>query len=86
MICEDLDGTIAVSPTGYIHGDTVADMIGDQPAVDAIPIEFIKKYMDWESMEWDESHKYVVDRYRLSKTIQFILDEWKEKQGEWEEE
>lgn len=34
----DLDGTLAVSPTGYIHGDTVADMIGDQPTVDAVPV------------------------------------------------
>lgn len=38
----DLDGMMAVSPTGYIHGDTVADMIGDQPTVDAVPVEFIK--------------------------------------------
>lgn len=34
----DLDGTMAVSPTGYIHGDTVADMIGDQPTFDAVPV------------------------------------------------
>ena len=34
----DLDGMMAVSPTGYIHGDTVADMIGDQPTVDAVPV------------------------------------------------
>ena len=34
----DLDGMMAVSPTGYIHGDTVADMIGDQPTVDAEPV------------------------------------------------
>ena len=25
----NLDGMMAVSPTGYIHGDTVADMISD---------------------------------------------------------
>lgn len=34
----DLDGMMAVSPTGYIHGDMVADMIGDQPTVDAEPV------------------------------------------------
>lgn len=31
----NLDGMMAVSPTGYIHGDTVADMISDAPTVDA---------------------------------------------------
>ena len=29
----NLDGMMAVSPTGYIHGDTVADMIGDAPTI-----------------------------------------------------
>lgn len=38
----NLDGMMAVSPTGYIHGDTVADMISDAPTVEAIPVEFIK--------------------------------------------
>ena len=41
----NLDGMMAVSPTGYIHGDTVADMISDAPTVDAIPIEFIRERM-----------------------------------------
>ena len=40
----NLDGMMAVSPTGYIHGDTVADMISDAPTVDAIPVEWINKY------------------------------------------
>lgn len=35
----NLDGMMAVSPTGYIHGDTVADMISDAPTVDAIPCD-----------------------------------------------
>ena len=30
----NLDGMTAVSPTGYIHGDTVADMIGDAPTIE----------------------------------------------------
>ena len=34
----NLDGMMAVSPTGYIHGDTVADMISDAPTVDALPV------------------------------------------------
>lgn len=34
----NLDGMMAVSPTGYIHGDTVADMISDAPTVDAEPV------------------------------------------------
>lgn len=34
----NLDGMMAVSPTGYIHGDTVADMISDAPTVDAVPV------------------------------------------------
>ena len=29
----NLDGMMAVSPTGYIHGDMVADMIGDAPTI-----------------------------------------------------
>ena len=37
----NLDGMMAVSPTGYIHGDTVADMISDAPTVDAIPVSWI---------------------------------------------
>lgn len=38
----NLDGMMAVSPTGYIHGDTVADMINDAPTVEAIPVAFIE--------------------------------------------
>ena len=30
----NLDGMMAVSPTGYIHGDTIADMIGDAPTIE----------------------------------------------------
>ena len=32
-LCANLDGMMAVSPTGYIHGDTIADMIGDAPTI-----------------------------------------------------
>ena len=35
---KDLDGMMEVSPTGYIHGDTVADMINDAPTVEAEPV------------------------------------------------
>lgn len=34
----NLDGMMAVSPTGYIHGDTVADMISDAPTIDAVTV------------------------------------------------
>jgi hypothetical protein len=30
----NFDGMMAVSPTGYIHGDTIADMIGDAPTIE----------------------------------------------------
>ena len=30
----NLDGMMAISPTGYIHGETVADMIKDAPTVE----------------------------------------------------
>ncbi len=30
----NLNGMMAVSPTGYIHGDTVADMISDAPTIE----------------------------------------------------
>ena len=33
-LCANLDGMMAVSPTGYIHGDTIADMIGDAPTIE----------------------------------------------------
>lgn len=42
----NLDGMMAVSPTGYIHGDTVADMISDAPTVDAIPVSWIESQVD----------------------------------------
>lgn len=29
-----LNGMMAISPTGYIHGETVADMINDAPTVE----------------------------------------------------
>lgn len=32
----NLDGMMEVSPTGYIHGETVADMIRDAPTIDAV--------------------------------------------------
>lgn len=34
----NLDGMMEVSPTGYIHGETVADMISDAPTIDAVPV------------------------------------------------
>ena len=33
VLAFNLDGVIAVSPTGYIHGDMVADMIGDASTI-----------------------------------------------------
>jgi len=41
----NLDGMMVVSPTGYIHGGTVADMISDAPTVDAIPIEWLQAHV-----------------------------------------
>ena len=63
----NLDGMMGVSPTGYIHGDTVADMISDATTVDAIPVEWIKRWSkepmtekdmklaeqcEWNILEW----------------------------------
>lgn len=33
-LMDNLNGMMAVSPTGYIHGDTVADMISDAPTIE----------------------------------------------------
>lgn len=44
----NLDGMMAVSPTGYIHGDTVADMISDAPTVDAEPV----RHGQWEYVDY----------------------------------
>lgn len=49
---ENLDGMMAVSPTGYIHGDTVADMISDAPTVDAVPVRHGK---------WIHEVRYTID-------------------------
>lgn len=37
----NLEGTMAVSPTGYIHGDTIVDMIGDAPTIEPDQLPFI---------------------------------------------
>ena len=44
---ENLDDMMAVSPTGYIHGETVADMINDAPTVDAVPVIRCKDCKYW---------------------------------------
>ena len=44
----NLDGMMAVSPTGYIHGDTVADMISDAPTVEAVPVIRCKDCKHWQ--------------------------------------
>ena len=44
----NLDGMMAVSPTGYIHGDTVADMINDAPTIDAVPVKHGKWILEQE--------------------------------------
>ena len=36
-LIDNLNGMIAVSPTGYIHGDTVEDMISDAPTIEPEP-------------------------------------------------
>ena len=45
----NLDGMMAVSPTGYIHGDTIADMISDAPTIDAEPVRHGK----WMPLPYD---------------------------------
>ena len=37
VLLYNLEGTMAVSPTGYIHGDTIVDMIGDAPTIEPEP-------------------------------------------------
>lgn len=67
VLFENLDGMMAVSPTGYIHGDTVADMIGDAPTVEAIPIEWLK---NWNPKEWNDTGYQVMRR---------IIDDWEKR-------
>ena len=52
-LCANLDGMMAVSPTGYIHGDTIADMIGDAPT-----IEPERKKGKWEVVDEAEPRRY----------------------------
>ena len=67
----NLDGMMAVSPTGYIHGDTVADMISDAPTVEAIPVEWIEQYgkANW----YDFGTQY--------NAITKMLEEWERKEN-----
>lgn len=53
----NLDGMMAVSPTGYIHGDTVADMISDAPTVDAVPVIDIEpaKHGKWKLIRMEDN-------------------------------
>lgn len=67
----NLDGMMAVSPTGYIHGDTVADMISDEPTVDAIPINWMLN--DWDSKEYADVGYQVMRR---------IIADWAEREEE----
>ena len=69
----NLDGMMAVSPTGYIHGDTVADMIGDAPTVDAIPISFIEGVIEL-------SQKVGADHHVES--LEILLRDWAERKEE----
>ena len=48
----NLDGMMEVSPTGYIHGETVADMISDAPTIDAVPVRHGK---------WIHEVRYTID-------------------------
>ena len=48
----DLDGMMAVSPTGYIHGETVADMISNAPTVDVEPVRHGKWEMKSDPFGW----------------------------------
>ena len=55
----NLDGMMAVSHTGYIHGDTVADMISDAPTVEAVPVvhgkwELLKCWTGFETLYCSE--------------------------------
>ena len=71
----NLDGIMAVSPTGYIHGDTVADMISDAPTVDAIPVVWIK--------EWVEEIKDHPAYTEEEKTL--CIEEFEDMLGAWAE-
>lgn len=67
----DLDGMMAVSPTGYIHGDTVADMISDAPTIEPeqhwIPC----------SERWpDDDGVYLVTHKGVTKVALFAWGGW----------
>lgn len=83
----NLDGMMAVSPTGYIHGDTVADMINDAPTIDAVPVvhgrcddvgcpvyyEMLNEIQCWK----DKCRNYDRTVYKLSLAL-LERAEWKE--------
>ena len=67
----NLDGMMEVSPTGYIHGETVADMISDAPTVDAVPVDWIEVDIEQSAFSGYDMHAYEVAT---------MLEEWKEKE------
>ena len=69
----NLDGMMAVSPTGYIHGDTVADMIGDAPTIE--PERKMGKWIEREKKE----EKYCIECSECGEqfTTKDTFDFWK---------
>lgn len=83
----NLDGMMAVSPTGYIHGDTVADMISDAPTVEAIPIEWIKKHIENDRLSAEKAKNDKLLRYfkTLEICAECLLFDWEDENGKYKE-
>ena len=67
----NLEGTMAVSPTGYIHGDTIVDMIGDAPTIE--PDILPDGTLMIEVLELDNVHRVLVSSGKRCKV--FYMDE-----------
>ena len=75
---ENLDGMMAVSPTGYIHGDTVADMISDAPTVDAVPVEWIKQ---WSKKPVTEKDMKLAEQCEWN-ILEWLIADWQKRKEE----
>lgn len=78
----NLEGMMEVSPTGYIHGDTIADMISDAPTIEPEPkwIPCSERLPEYNEvvLTWD-GHMFCIE-----KRIPYIRDDDGEPiEGDW---
>ena len=68
--------TIDVMIVGHKSAGDVYDMVEDAPAVEAIPISFIKSMIDLAKR---------VNAFEYAENLQYLLDDWKEQEERKEE-